>query len=806
MIHYESNSNRYQMTGSNSGGRLPAGNMSIRYKPVLRPIALLNHQKIFQFIPSEVGYSSRANQKAMTRRTIDYNYSTMNYLENSIFNRNFFRRKYLQKDSTYLMNMSLPIDYLQCACNSVMSRFIRPATNKDRCCVYCLSWTPDGRRLLTGTHKGEFTLWHGLTFNFVTILQAHENAIRTMKWTNNEQWLVSGDNGGIIKYWQANMNAVNVYQAHKDLAIKSLCISPSDTKLATCADDGTLRIHDFTSSEEEKILLGHGAEAICVDWHPTQSLVTSGSRDNQQPVILWDPRDKKRLMTLYCHKGTCVDLKWNRINGNWLLTGSRDHLIKLFDLRNLSRELQTFRGINEDITRLQWHPIHEKLFVNGSGNGTIGYWMVGKNDGLIYSMKKVHDNKITDVKWHPLGHVMATCSDDQVTKFWSRSRPGDLSYLTDEIISSATQPIIDEVPEEGNDIEMKREKEDVVIKTEVDEIIKTETISREVKRNKLNEDEISIDSDSDLNEDVSITSEDDMLNNNTEISKSLLEIMEKMENRNTSSMTLKNIVPSQNIQNAQLQSLANAPFTTHTSTTSTNTSSNYTYETTMKNEETIRLSSSLTWMKHLFKPNEIEPLPALGFSSQKESDLLIKRLNSNTNNNTNNFMELFLKKKTIKKSIEVKKLDNPSYLCQEFLKNWRTNDCHSLPNNYDREHSRISFLSNHQQPQPPPPQPSLLSMQPSMSMSTSGAQVNQIQPLSMGDNMKQISPIRQNIHLNSFQRTNPKKDNKILINPSSSTRSYVGGPMKNFASNREKKQKRQKPKTRMNIPLIKNLK
>jgi len=32
-------------------------------------------------------------------------------------------------------------------------------------------FTPEGRRLLAGSHRGEFTLWNGLTFNFETIMQ-----------------------------------------------------------------------------------------------------------------------------------------------------------------------------------------------------------------------------------------------------------------------------------------------------------------------------------------------------------------------------------------------------------------------------------------------------------------------------------------------------------------------------------------------------------------------------------------------------------------------------------------------------------
>lgn len=55
--------------------------------------------------------------------------------------------------------------------NAVTTRFVKTATNKMRCPIFTLAWTPEGRRLVTGASSGEFTLWNGLTFNFETILQ-----------------------------------------------------------------------------------------------------------------------------------------------------------------------------------------------------------------------------------------------------------------------------------------------------------------------------------------------------------------------------------------------------------------------------------------------------------------------------------------------------------------------------------------------------------------------------------------------------------------------------------------------------------
>ena len=103
-------------------------------------------------------------------------------------------------------------------------------------------------------------------------------------------------------------------------------------------------------------IFNHSLLLRCVDWHPHKGIVVSGSKDNQQPIKLWDPKSgqvwKKTpdiccinigtcgkriynlhisaqvLTTIHAHKSTVMDCAWNQ-NGNWLITASRDHLLKV---------------------------------------------------------------------------------------------------------------------------------------------------------------------------------------------------------------------------------------------------------------------------------------------------------------------------------------------------------------------------------------------------------------------------------------------------------------------------------------------
>ncbi|THD22650.1 Pre-mRNA 3' end processing protein WDR33 [Fasciola hepatica] len=170
---------------------------------------------------------ARKSRKAVFRRTIDYNASVINYVKERIWLGAPSDRCSLQPDYLWSPKLLPPRSYLDSPMNCVMSKPVRTSTNKNKCPIYCVcvsqsryslvfQWTPEGRRLITGAYSGEFTLWNGLTFNFETILQAHESQIRCMKWSHNEEWLLTADHSGYVKYWQANMNNVEMYQAHKE--------------------------------------------------------------------------------------------------------------------------------------------------------------------------------------------------------------------------------------------------------------------------------------------------------------------------------------------------------------------------------------------------------------------------------------------------------------------------------------------------------------------------------------------------------------------------------------------------------------
>ncbi|KAI9711976.1 MAG: pre-mRNA cleavage and polyadenylation factor (CPF) complex subunit [Bogoriella megaspora] len=354
--------------------------------------------------------------------------------------------------ASFIVDMVTPAARRTNPADTIPAKHLHSSVNKERSPVNVVRWTPEGRRLLTGLMSGEFTVWNGTAFNFETLQSAHQSPVRQMKYTHSEDWLLSADQEGTVKYFQTNLNNVKEIHAH-DHAVRDLAFAPTDVKFVTASDDATLKIWDFAGGIEEQTITGHNWDVKCCDWHPTKGLIVSGSKDNK--VKLWDPRNGRCLTTLHGHKNQIQRCLFNPHRGDALATCARDSTPRIFDLR-MMRDVLLLKGHDKDVATLTWHPHHPSLLSTGDWNGAIHHYILDEPntpEGVaasiapydspdpasapvqsIYPAHRVtyaHDFTIWSLDWHPLGHILASGSNDRLTRFWTRARPGDTVVYQD---------------------------------------------------------------------------------------------------------------------------------------------------------------------------------------------------------------------------------------------------------------------------------------------------------------------------------------------------------------------------------------
>lgn len=365
----------------------------------------------------KIVYDGKRMRKSIVRRAVDYSGPLLRLGLGE-------HRGYMQKHSLFSIYMPTIEEAENRITDSIPLHPAHTSINKVRTPINVIKYAPEGRRLISGAATGEFTLWNGFSFNFETILQAHDSAIRSMCWTSMGDYLLSGDHAGVIKYWQPSMNNLQILDAHKE-AVRDISFSPRDGKFCSASDDGTLKIFDFRQAKEERTMTGHGWDVRVAQWHQRHSVIASGGKDNL--IKLWDPRAGKEISTLHIHKNTILCLRWT-LGGDCILSGGKDQVIKMFDLRAM-KEKFSYKGHAKEVTSLCVHPHLGETFASGGGEGGVYIWQA-LNESPLCTIKEAHQKTIWSMDYHPVGHILCTGSIDNTVKFWIRKRPGDQEGLS----------------------------------------------------------------------------------------------------------------------------------------------------------------------------------------------------------------------------------------------------------------------------------------------------------------------------------------------------------------------------------------
>lgn len=151
-------------------------------------------------------------------------------------------------------------------------------------------------------------------------------------------------------------------------------------------------------------------------------------------LILWDARvgSFPAVKVEKAHDGDvhCVD--WNTHDINFILTGSADNTVRMFDRRRLNSRgvgspVYKFEGHDEPVLCVQWNPAKSSVFGSGAEDGIINIWdheKVGKASGSadptvpetspgLFFRHAGHRDKVVDFHWNATDPwTIVSVSDD----------------------------------------------------------------------------------------------------------------------------------------------------------------------------------------------------------------------------------------------------------------------------------------------------------------------------------------------------------------------------------------------------------
>ena len=173
-----------------------------------------------------------------------------------------------------------------------------------------VSFSPDGKDLVTGGFDGRLIYWDRQTGRPRDHVDAHDGAIMGMAYRGDGKLLATGGEDSVVKLWDGRSRAqVRQLRGHQG-ALTSVAFSPGGERLATSGTDRTVRLWDL-STREQILLIRLPRKPWSLSFHPGGKLLAVAGdfpsvRVYEVPSgkLYWElRRDVPRLVVRFSPRG-----------------------------------------------------------------------------------------------------------------------------------------------------------------------------------------------------------------------------------------------------------------------------------------------------------------------------------------------------------------------------------------------------------------------------------------------------------------------------------------------------------------------
>jgi len=279
--------------------------------------------------------------------------------------------------------------------------------------VYSVAWSPDGRRVATGSWDNTARIWDATTGEVVRALEGHRSGVISVAWSPDGRRVATGSFDKTVRIWDPTTGElVRALVGHR-YAVKSVAWSPDGRRVATGSSDKTARIWDATTGKVVRALEGHGDGVWSVAWSPDGRRLVTGSCD--RTARIWDATTGEVVCTLRGHGDGVWSVGWSP-DGRRVATGSYDKTARIWDATT-GEVVCALEGHGKGVFSVAWSPdVNGRRVATGSGDKTT--WIWDATTGEVVRTLEGHRFMVRSVAWSPDGRRVATGSDDNTARIW----------------------------------------------------------------------------------------------------------------------------------------------------------------------------------------------------------------------------------------------------------------------------------------------------------------------------------------------------------------------------------------------------
>ncbi|HWS84636.1 MAG TPA: serine/threonine-protein kinase [Ktedonobacteraceae bacterium] len=277
--------------------------------------------------------------------------------------------------------------------------------------VNALAWSPDGKRIASGSDDSTVQVWNAANGSNVYTYQSHSNLVEAVAWSPDGKRIASGGFDSTVQMWDAaDGGHASTYHMHSGYVV-TVAWSPDGKRISSGSYDKTVQVWNASNGNLICTYSKHLDAVSTVAWSPDGKRIASGSWDNT--VQVWDTADGGHVVTYRGHLNRVNAVVWSP-NGKRIASASSDATVQVWNAAN-GDHVVTYRGHSNAVLALAWSP-DGKHIASGSDDNTVQIWNAA-NGSYVYTYPG-HSKEVRAVAWSPDGRRIASGSDDTTVQVW----------------------------------------------------------------------------------------------------------------------------------------------------------------------------------------------------------------------------------------------------------------------------------------------------------------------------------------------------------------------------------------------------
>ena len=249
--------------------------------------------------------------------------------------------------------------------------------------VRSLSWSPDGRQIVSANSDQTVHVWDASTGNNLHPYKDESDAVRVVAWSSDGSSIATAGAVAQVRVWDVATNRLKVtYRGHAEDAVTTIAWSPTQQLLASAGNDGTVHVWDAIGGQPVTFYRSHVGGVYAVAWSSDGKKLVSGGSDAS--VQVWESFTGSNVSLYRSQPASVLSVAWNPVWGVGLTAtpsdarsdqrvacGREDGMVQMWDTAS-GREVVAYRHV-APVYVVAWSP-NGKRFAFANDDKTVQVW------------------------------------------------------------------------------------------------------------------------------------------------------------------------------------------------------------------------------------------------------------------------------------------------------------------------------------------------------------------------------------------------------------------------------------------------